>query len=151
MSVDNRIKMFPDILSDGSFQLPEDISEKMRDIYEMIDTIPHDPEMTDILLDDYNSGYLKAIEEILVTPMGVFNETVLKMLQEVHTNMTVNYDNHVSGESDIEESVDKTREKPDKDPTVFERVMTEITRKTVEPDDNDDISDEDMLKFLPDK
>lgn len=149
MSDDTRVKMYPELLSDNSFKLPEDISQKMKDIYEMIDVLPSDVEEAEIILDEYNAGFLKAIEEIIATPLGVLNETLLRMLEEVHTNMMINYD--AASCDNTEDSVETSR-LPQQDPIVVERVMTEITRKTVptETIDDTDISDEDMLSMLPD-
>lgn len=148
MAKTTQIEMYPELSAKGSFNLSPELSVKIREIYELVDATSVDDDAAEMILDEYNSGYLKAIEEILSVPIGKFEETMLKMLTEVHTNMQTNYDAVMS---DIDDS------KPD--PEVVERVMTEINQAKKDNDttvpvetvsnDDEDISDEEMMKILP--
>jgi hypothetical protein len=124
-----KIKLYPDIDAKGCFELPENLSEQITNIYELIDSIP----ITEAsILDDYYSGMLKTVETILATPIGQLHEKLEELLEEVHVNMQVNYDAEIADQESVEES------------------RTQQTQEQQEiSSDSDDISDEEMMKILP--
>lgn len=135
----DKVKLYPDVDSKGAFELPQDLSDCITDIYELIDSIS-DPDNAELVLDDYYSGVLRTVEAILTTPIGQLHKKLEDLLEEVHVNMQVNYD-AIMMEDDGTESVNTPQDKKESVP---------IERKIDLDNEDNDLSDEDMLRILPD-
>lgn len=133
----NKVKMYPDVDSEGAFEVNSQLSEAIADVYDLVDSVL-DPSDTENILEDYYAGVLKTVETILATPIGQLQEKLEELLEEVYVSAQVNYDALRKTNTD-KESVDKSRDK--QDPIIVERKIDL---------DDDDISDEEMLRILPD-
>jgi len=128
----HKVKLYPTLEKDGSFELSEDLSSQIQSIYESIDTCAIAYAGDDIL-EDYYAGVMNTIETILATPIGQLHSKLQDLLLDVQISMQVAIA-ELQEDKDEEEDIIVT--------TVENKKPTKVTYT--------DISDEEMLNTLED-
>jgi hypothetical protein len=127
-----KVKLYPTLEKDGSFELSEDIASQIQNIYESIDTCAITYVGEDIL-DDYYAGVMNTIETILATPLGQIHSKLQELLLDVQISLQANAE-ELHEDKDEEENLIVT--------TIENKKPTKVT--------DTDISDEEMLNTLED-
>ena len=91
-TVGEQVELYPTLDKNGAFKLDTEISDKLNNIYRMIDDTTYTEDIGEVILDEYYAAMLKTVEEVLATPVGNLMQRLNEMLEEVYHSMQVNYD-----------------------------------------------------------